>query len=67
MNGTQDSRHMNIQFIDRDFLLAIHENRISTIDEANRNFRIFDRLPLNTRHRLNRTKQRSGLVTRKLK
>ena len=41
MNGTQDSRYMNIRFIDQDFPLSIHENRISTIDNANRNSRVF--------------------------
>lgn len=41
MNGGQDNRYQNIQFTDSDFPLAVHEGRISTIDGANRNSRIF--------------------------
>lgn len=41
MNGGQDNRYQNIKFTDSDFPLAIHEGRVSTIDGASRNSRIF--------------------------
>lgn len=41
MNGGQDNRYQNIMFSDNDFPLAIHENRVSAIDHADRNSRIF--------------------------
>ncbi len=41
MTGSQDTRYQSIAFTDKDFPLAIHENRVSTIDGANRNSRIF--------------------------
>ncbi len=41
MSENQSNRYMNIHFSDRDFPLSISEGRISTIDNANRNSKIF--------------------------
>lgn len=41
MTGRQDTRYQSIAFADSDFPLAVHEGRVSTIDHADRNSRIF--------------------------
>ena len=42
MSGAQqDNRYQDIHFADSSFPIAVYENRVSTIDNANRNSRIF--------------------------
>ena len=41
MNGDQDKRYQNIKFSDSDFPLAIHEYRVSVINNADRNSQVF--------------------------
>lgn len=41
MSGIQDNRYQSIQFSNRDFPLAVYENRVSAIDHADRSSRIF--------------------------
>lgn len=41
MNDGSESRYQDIHFVDREYPLAVHEGRISAIDNADRNSRIF--------------------------
>jgi len=41
MSGGQNDRYQSIQFSDSDFPLAVYEGRVSAIDHADRNSRIF--------------------------
>ena len=41
MHDGQESRYLDIHFADREFPLAIHEGRVSAIDNADRNSQIF--------------------------